>query len=112
MKDFFDLWLLANHVAFDGPGLCRAIRATFRRRKTPLPTEPPLALTPAFGTDGSKVKQWEAFIKRSKLHVGGATLEQVCTILSGFLFPPTLALAVGETFARVWAPGGPWVELS
>jgi hypothetical protein len=62
MKDFFDLWLLANRFAFDGPSLCHAIQATFRRRKTSLPATPPLALTSAFGTDGAKMKQWAAFV--------------------------------------------------
>jgi hypothetical protein len=110
MKDFFDLWLLANNMSFDGPGLCRAIQATFRRRKTPLPMEPPLALTPAFGTDVSKVKQWEAFVKRGKLHVGDVTLEQVCTILNRFLLPPAKAFAAREPFPALWPPAGPWSE--
>jgi hypothetical protein len=45
MKAFFDLWYLAHGFAFAESPLCRAIRATFRRRKTPVPAEPPLALT-------------------------------------------------------------------
>ncbi len=51
MKDFFDLWILARDFAFDGPRICRAIHATFRRRKTDLPSAPPIALTSEFGTD-------------------------------------------------------------
>jgi len=42
MKDFFDLWILAITFAFDGALLCRAIEATFRRRKTEMPSAPPL----------------------------------------------------------------------
>jgi hypothetical protein len=38
MKDFFDLWTLATAFVFDGASLCRALRATFKRRKTALPT--------------------------------------------------------------------------
>jgi hypothetical protein len=110
MKDFFDLWLLANRFAFDGPSLGQAIQATFRRRKTTLPPAPPLALTGAFGTDAAKRKQWEAFVKRGKLDVGGATLEQICAFLSGFLMPPTQALAAGQPWTRHWPPAGPWSE--
>jgi hypothetical protein len=110
MKDFFDLWVLANRFSFDGPSLCRAIQATFRRRKTVLPTEPPLALTAAFGTDTVKLKQWAAFVKRGKLDVGTTTLEQVCTFLSGFLMPPIQALAAGEAWAGEWPPAGPWTK--
>jgi hypothetical protein len=108
MKDFFDLWVLANRFAFDGPSLCQAIQATFRRRKTVLPVAPPLALTPAFGTDAAKVKQWAAFLRRGRLDVGGASLEQVCSFLNGFLMPPTQALTAGEPFHQTWAPAGPW----
>jgi predicted nucleotidyltransferase component of viral defense system len=108
MKDFFDLWTLANAFAFDGANLCRAIRATFKRRKTALPTVPPLALTPEFGADAAKVKQWEAFIRKGKLDAAGVTLEQVCAFLSGFLMPPTLTLDAGDEFEKAWPPAGPW----
>lgn len=46
MKDFFDVWLLARGFTFEGATLARAITATFRRRKTPIPADVPLALTP------------------------------------------------------------------
>ncbi|WP_199756746.1 nucleotidyl transferase AbiEii/AbiGii toxin family protein [Tautonia sociabilis] len=108
MKDFYDLWFLANRFAFDGPELCRAIGATFRRRKTALSAETPLALTAAFGTDAGKSRQWQAFIRKSALDVGGTGLEQVCKFLDGFLMPPVQAI-VGETpFDQTWNPGGPW----
>ena len=35
MKDFFDVWFLAQTFAFDGTVLNAAIRATFERRDTP-----------------------------------------------------------------------------
>lgn len=108
MKDFFDLWTLAHSFEFNGPTLCHAIQATFKRRKTALPTEPPLALTSEFGTDAAKVKQWEAFIKKSRLDVGGKTLEQVCVSLQGFLMPATQALIAVEAFEMRWPPSGPW----
>ncbi|MFW5798421.1 MAG: nucleotidyl transferase AbiEii/AbiGii toxin family protein, partial [Planctomycetota bacterium] len=34
MKDFYDLWVLARDFEFRGELLCRALKATFRRRKT------------------------------------------------------------------------------
>ncbi len=108
MKDFFDLWLLSRMFSFDGSVLCRAIEATFRRRHTPLPPEPPLALTAQFGTDAAKVKQWAAFLKKGKLDAGGMTLEQVCAILREFLMPPTSALVARDMFAKTWPPEGPW----
>ncbi len=111
MKDFFDLWILSHAFAFDGATLSRAIQATFRRRKTALPTNSPLALTPVFASDAAKVKQWQAFVAKGKLDVGKTTLQQVCAFLNGFLMPPTLALAAGNGFDKTWTPAGPWGEL-
>jgi Nucleotidyl transferase AbiEii toxin, Type IV TA system len=108
MKDFYDLWFLAGRFGFHGPTLGRALAATFRRRKTPLPPAPPLALTPEFGTDPAKIKQWQAFVRKSRLDVGGLSLEQVCAFLDGFLMPPAGAVERGEAFDHSWPPGGPW----
>jgi len=110
MKDFFDLWVLARSFGFAGPALADAVRATFARRKTPVPAAPPLALTAEFGTDRGKVTQWAAFLKKGKLDAGGAGLVEVCEFLAGFLMPPALALAGGATFDQKWPAGGPWKE--
>jgi hypothetical protein len=66
MKDFYDLWFLARTFDFSGRDLRRAIQATFKRRKTALPAEPPLALTSEYGTDAVKVKQWQAFLRKNE----------------------------------------------
>lgn len=108
MKDFFDLSVLAQNFDFDGPTLCKAIQATFHRRKTVLPAEPPLALTPEFGNDPTKTKQWQAFLKKGKLDARGVTLDHVCALLSSFLMPPTLAVGAGKEFEKAWPPAGPW----
>lgn len=106
MKDFFDQWVLARSFAFAGPVLADAVRATFARRKTPVPAAPPLALTAEFGTDRGKVTQWAAFLKKGRLDAGGAGLVDVCEFLAGFLMPPAQALAGGATFDQTWPAGG------
>jgi hypothetical protein len=108
MKDFFDLMVLAEQFAFEGPVLCRALRATFERRRTALPSEPPLALTAEFYGDDGKQKQWQAFLKKSRLDAEGASLEQVAAVLREFLMPPAQAGAAREAFKRSWPPKGPW----
>jgi len=108
MKDFFDVWVLARGFGFAGSVLADAIRATFARRKTPVPTAPPLALTTEFGTDKGKMTQWAAFLKKGKLDVGGATLVEVCDFLAGFLLPPAQAVADGTAFKHEWPAGGAW----
>ena len=46
MKDFYDVWTLARQFDFDGKGLSTAIRATFQRRQTALPTTTPAGQGP------------------------------------------------------------------
>lgn len=85
MKDFYDPWVLSRSFAFDDDRLARAIAATFGRRGTAIPTEPPDALTPAFGTDEQKQQQWNAFTRGVAVDPG--QLEQVAATLSAFLMP-------------------------
>jgi predicted nucleotidyltransferase component of viral defense system len=61
MKDFYDIWLLSRTYEFEGDALARAIAATFARRKTPVPVDPPYALTRAFADDRAKQQQWTSF---------------------------------------------------
>lgn len=68
MKDYFDLWVLARDASIDQGILDRAIRATFARRGTPMPTYTPLGLSAAFAADPVKLQQWKAFLSKNKLH--------------------------------------------
>lgn len=108
MKDFSDVWTLAQTHQFEGPKLKNAIAATFARRKTPLPAVPPLALTAEFSEDRAKQTQWEAFARRGRIEAGKYTLRDVIRLLCDFLMPPTVAAATGEPFDMRWLAGGPW----
>jgi hypothetical protein len=48
MKDLYDIWALAQSYEFRDERLARAIAATFARRATAVPVDPPDALTRAF----------------------------------------------------------------
>lgn len=108
MKDFFDVWLLSERFAFDGPIVCRALTATFVRRGTPLPQTMPLALTPEFSQDAAKIAAWQAFIKRNGLQA--PQLSVVAVQLQKFLMPPTRAAATQSTLEAKWQPGGDWMN--
>lgn len=108
MKDFFDAWILARDFAFDGTTLAAAIGATFARRSTTLPADPPTALTAAFADDPAKRRQWQAFLRRGGAMDAPATLAEIVAALGPFLMPPTRALSAGLPFTRQWPPGGPW----
>ena len=107
MKDFYDLWLLARQFAFTGTRLAGAIRATFERRQTELPTVAPVALTASFYAEPNKAVQWQAFLRRNQFD-RDMTLSQIAQVLETFLMPPTLAAGRADTFTAHWLPGGPW----
>ncbi len=67
MKDYYDLWTAVRHGNTTSESLGAAIRHTFARRGTPLPSELPVGLTEAFATDPAKLAQWAAFVRKSKL---------------------------------------------
>jgi len=67
MKDYFDLWILAEQGSLDHAVLNEAIAATFERRQTPVPVMPALGLSAAFAGDATKRKQWDAFKSKNRL---------------------------------------------
>ena len=84
MKDFYDIWVLSRKFGFQGKALGEAIKATFARRETPLPTESPLALTQEFCDDQGKQAQWRAFINRAKLESEGKPLQTLSLLYVTF----------------------------
>ena len=48
MKDFYDLWMIAQTFAFEGDDLAAATQQTFERRRTPLPERLPVGLNDRF----------------------------------------------------------------
>ncbi|MBU4484968.1 nucleotidyl transferase AbiEii/AbiGii toxin family protein [bacterium] len=67
MKDFYDIWVISQRFEFSGNVLSQSIQRTFERRRTPLPSETPLALTHEFTKDPAKQIQWKAFLRKNKL---------------------------------------------
>ncbi len=87
MKDIFDVWSLFNAYEIDPARMTDALAATFARRNTSLPQTTPDALTPAFGEDPSKARQWRAFI--DGLSTEPPPLVEVLTGLATHLMPLT-----------------------
>lgn len=106
MKDFYDVWALAERMRFDGPRLRGAIEATFRRRRTPVPSDAPVVLTAEFHDDRSKQVQWSAFLGRTGLTA--PDLQAIIARLRAFLLPPAASIARGDPFDLMWPPAGPW----
>jgi predicted nucleotidyltransferase component of viral defense system len=105
MKDFYDVWLLAQEMSFDGSILSAAIAATFERRNTELPKELPRAFQEQFLQE--KQVQWLGFIRKSQPR-NAADLQSVLGLIERFLMPPVLDAARNGDFHQHWPPGGPW----
>jgi predicted nucleotidyltransferase component of viral defense system len=107
MKDFYDVAVLARNFDFDGDVLTRAIRATFERRKTPLPTTLPVALTASFTEDATKKIQWSGFVRKAGANDAG-TLASVVAAIVEFVEKPLAAAARAAQPPKTWRAGGPW----
>ncbi len=106
LKDFFDLLFLSKHFHFDGNELVLAVKQTFKRRKTPLPTTPPPALTTEFSKDASKIQQWAAFLKKNRLIED--ELDTVVDALHDFLWPVVEAAHQHPHWTKTWSPSTAW----
>lgn len=65
MKDFYDVWMLAQEIELDPAELADAIQATFNRRSTPLPDDLPIALREEYWD--SRHREWNAFLRKNRL---------------------------------------------
>lgn len=85
MKDFYDIWVLSRSHEFADEKLARAIRATFDRRSTQVPSDPPDCLTPEFSGDAAKQQQWASFVADVAAKPG--SFARVVADLAVFLVP-------------------------
>ena len=108
IKDFFDLHYLASHYDFDRVTLAEAIRRTFAARRTPIPSEDPIGLTPAYWENPSRPAQVQAFVRRAGLTVTFEPGAELSRVLAAFLLPVLGDLRRGAGSKGTWVPGGPW----
>ncbi len=108
IKDFFDLHYLAGRFELDRRTLAEAVRQTFARRRTPLPVEEPVGLTPAYWENPSRAQQVQAFARRAGLTVGQNPGAEILNALRPFLLPILDDLLRGAPKFGTWASGGPW----
>lgn len=107
MKDFFDIYGLAETRKFEGDTMRAALAATFARRGTAIPAERPLALTREFGADPQKVVQWTAFVRRTRRPELN-DLSAIVGTLDRFLWPALQAARRNVPWRRTWTSRGGW----
>lgn len=108
MRDYFDVLVLAQRRRFDGSLLVQAVRATFDRRRTAIPADPPIGLTAAFPEIEGKRAQWAGFVRRNRLAAAPTDLASVVIDIARFVAPVLAAAARGRPFVHSWPPAGPW----
>jgi predicted nucleotidyltransferase component of viral defense system len=108
MRDFFDIFALAERLPFEGRRLAEAVRATFERRRTTIPEVTPLALRPAFAALTDKQAQWQGFLRKNGLSSAPVEFGEVVARLAEFLAPVIAASRRASSFGDTWPPGGPW----
>lgn len=110
LKDFYDLWMLASTLSFDGQELADALGATFTKRGTPIPTATPVALTPEFINQEATRQMWKNF--RAKLTASGVeapeSLEAIIEIINIFIMPAADAAAAAQRLTATWVPVHGW----
>jgi predicted nucleotidyltransferase component of viral defense system len=107
MKDFYDIAVIARDYDFEAETLSRAIRATFERRQTWLPTTLPVALTATFADDPTKRTQWTGFVRKAGVRDAHSLAETVAAVAE-FVASPLLAAANAVEYNASWRAGGPW----
>ena len=108
IKDFFDIYYLAGHFEFDREILGQALRQTFARRGTPVPTDVPIALTAEYWENATRAAQSRAFSRRTGVEVPDNFAAKCSRLLGQFLAPPLEDLRMPAGKPGIWQPGGPW----
>ena len=108
MKDFYDIWFMANTWTFDMASLRNAILASFKRRGSTIPTGVPFALTDDFLNDPQKTQQWSAFVNRLDPGEKAPSLEEVGAFLRAFLLPCISSDSPTKAEILAWTPNQRW----
>lgn len=112
MKDYHDIWMLSRTLEFDGQDLANAIRATFQRRGTDVPSETPVELTREYTGQPETSRMWDTYRKGFSASVSGLPedLQDVADAIAAFLMPAAIAAASGAAFDKVWMPPSGWTK--
>ena len=106
MKDYYDIYYLANKFDFDGAVLTEALRKTFVNRSHAF-TVAQLEQIVAFDGDEAMQKKWRAFCR--KVDIKTDDYSTVLYTIRVFLTKPFTAAVEGSSFDEKWsASAGEW----
>ena len=108
MKDYYDIYYLANKFDFDGMTLTEALKKTFANRNHSFTIEQFEQML-EFDSDDAMQKKWKAFIK--KINTKMDDFETVSKTIKLFLAEPFIAMMKNKNFNGQWsANDNQWKE--
>ena len=107
MKDYYDIYYIANKFGFDGKILSEALRTTFANREHVFIVEQ-FEQVMNFDDDEVMQKKWKAFVR--KIDTKTDDYSTVLKTIKAFLEKPLTAAIEGKEFSGRWAAdNGEWV---
>ena len=107
MKDYYDIYYIANKFDFDGKVLTEALKKTFVNREHSFTVEQ-FEQVIGFADDDAMQKKWKAFVR--KIDVKTDDYSTVLNTIKAFLAEPFTAAIEGKDFSKQWiANNGEWM---
>lgn len=107
MKDYYDIYYLANKFDFDGEVLTEALKKTFENRGHAFTIEQ-FEQVMRFADDSAMQKKWKAFCH--KIDTQTDDFNTVLKIIEMFLTKPFTVAVKSKEFTEKWsAAGGEWI---
>ena len=99
MKDYYDIYYLANKFDFDGATLTEALKKTFENRLHTFTTEQ-FEQVMSFDNDDAMQKKWKAFVR--KIETKTDDFGKVIETINLFLAEPFKAAVENTNFTAKW----------
>lgn len=107
MKDYYDIYYIANKFDFNGKVLTEALKKTFANREHSFTLEQ-FEQVIGFADDDAMQKKWKAFVR--KIDVKTDDYSTVLNTIKAFLSEPFAAALKCEDFGKQWgANNGEWM---
>ena len=108
MKDYYDIYYLANKFDFDGATLTKALKKTFENRGHAFTTEQ-FEQVMAFAENDAMQKKWKAFCK--KIDTKTDDFNTVLRTIKKFLTEPYKAAVADIKYTKIWlANNNSWIQ--
>ena len=99
MKDYYDIYYLANKFDFDGALLTEALKKTFENRVHTFTVEQ-FKQVMDFDNDDAMQKKWKAFVRKIKTRTDN--FGKVIGTINLFLAEPIKAAVENKNFTAKW----------